>query len=181
VIQDLGASQVSAVGEVASIGVGTVTVDAWTNAGSQPIVDGTNDYVYPVSSTSIALGTLSTSSISTAVVAFDVTVANDSGYTVQVFDDGNLRAGSSDIDDVTDGSVTAGSEEYGARSSDVSLSGSTFDTVDTAILTTAVDIATESTAKYESRHFLTLKAAISTSTAAESYSQSLSLIASGNY
>lgn len=181
VIQDLGAAQVSAIGEVASIGVGTLTVDAWTNGGTQPTVDGTNDYVYPVSSTSIALGTLSTSSISTAVVAFEVTAANDSGYTVQVFDDGNLRSGSNDIDDVTDGSITAGSEEHGARSSDATLSGSTFDTADTAILTTAADVATETAAKYESRHFLTLKTAISTSTIAESYSQSIYLIASGNY
>lgn len=181
IVQNVGASQVAAVGRVASLGTGSITVDAWKDAGTTPTIDGTNDYVYPLSSTSVGFGELAASSIATAIVAFEVTAANDSGYTVQVFDDGNLRATGYDIDDVTDGSVTAGSEEYGARSSDTTVSSSTFDTADTALSTAFQDVATESLASFESRNFLTLKVAMSSSSGNVAYSQVLSLIVSANY
>lgn len=181
VVQDLGASQVSAIGRIASLGAGTITVDIWKNAGSVPVVDGTNDYVYPLTSTSVAFGDLLTTTVATALVAFEVNAANDNGYVVQIVDDGNLRSLNSDINDVADGSVEAASEEYGGRSSDTSLSGSTFDTTDTALATTAADVATESSLSFESRNFITLKVAISSSTSASDYSHSVSFIASGNF
>lgn len=181
VVQDLGVSQVGAIGRVASIGSGTLTVDAWKNGGTAPTVDGSNDYVYPLTSTTVALSDLSTSSVVTSIVAFEVSIDNDDGYVVQVFDDGNLRSGANTIDDVADGAVTTGSEEYGARSSDTTISTSTFDSADTAITTTSTDVATESTGITESRNFLTMKAGISTSTSSRDYSQTLGLIASGNF
>jgi len=181
VVQDLGSSQISAIGRIASLGAGTITVDVWKNGGTVPTVDGTNDYVYPLTSTSIAFGTLATSSVSTAIAAFEVTAANDNGYVVQIVEDGNLRSGSNDVDDVTDGSVTSGSEEYGARSSDTSISSSTFDTADTAITTTFTDVATESAAIFESRNFVTIKVAIDGTTSASAYSHIVSLVASGNF
>ncbi|MBI4591914.1 hypothetical protein HY733_00485 [Candidatus Uhrbacteria bacterium] len=181
VVQNLGESQVAAIGRVASIGGGTISVDAWKDGGTFPTIDGTNDYMYPLTSSSVAFGTLSTSSVSTALLAFEVSAANDNGYVVQVVEDGNLRSGSNDIDDVTDGSVSTGLEEYGARSSDTSLSSSTFDTADTAITSTFSDVATESSAIFENRGFLSLKVAINQPTTEGSYSQILSLIASGNF
>jgi hypothetical protein len=181
VVQDLGASQISAVGRVTSLGAGTITVDAWKDAGTTPTIDGTNDVVYPVTASSIALGELSTSTVTTAIITFEVTAANDNGYVVQVIEDGNLRSGGNDIDDVTDGSVTAGSEEYGARSSDTTLSNSTFDTADAGITTSFQLIASESSASFESRNFITIKAAISSSTNNASYSHIVSLVASGSF
>ncbi|MBI4435252.1 hypothetical protein HY630_01130 [Candidatus Uhrbacteria bacterium] len=181
VVQDVGASQVAAVGRVASLGSGTITVDVWKNGGTVPTVDGTNDYVYPITSTSVAIGDLSASSVATTLVAFEVNAANDNGYVIQIFEDGNLRSGSSDINDVSDGTVTAGAEEYGARSSDTSLSSSTFDTADTALTTTASDVATESGVIFESRNFITLKASMAAASAGGDYSHLVSLIASGNY
>lgn len=181
VVQDAGASQVAAIGRVASIGAGTLTVDAWKNAGSVPTIDGTGDYVYPLTSTSVAFGDLSSSGVSTSIIAFDVTAANDNGYVVQILEDGNLRSGSNEIDDVSDGSVTTGSEEYGGRSSDTSLASSTFDTLDTAITTSFAQVATESSAQFESRNFVTLKVGVSSSTTTGSYSQILSVVASGNF
>ncbi|MEK7619807.1 MAG: hypothetical protein AAB413_01040 [Patescibacteria group bacterium] len=180
-VQNVGASQVTAIGKVASLGAGTITVDAWKDGGTAPTIDGTNDHVYPLTSTSVGFGELSASSVSTAIIAFEVNAANDNGYTVQVFDDGNLRTTGYDIDDVTDGSVTAGSEEYGARSSDTTLTSSTFDTADTALSTTFQDVATESLTSFESRNFLTLKAAMSSLSGSVAYSQILSLIVSANY
>lgn len=181
VVENVGSSQVAAIGKVASLGIGSITVDAWRNGGTAPTIDGTNDLVYPLTSTSIAFGELSASSVATAIVAFEVNTDNDNGYVVQLFEDGNLRDGAVDIDDVSDGSVTAGSEEYGGRSSDSSLSTSTFDTADTGVTTTFTNVATESAAIFESRNFVTMKAAISSSTDSGSYAHTLSFIASGNF
>lgn len=181
VIQDLGASQIAAIGKVASLGSGTITVDIWKNGGTVPVVDGINDYVYKLTGTSIAFGTLGRTSVATAIVAFEVSASNDNGYSTQLVEDGNLRSGDNEINDVTDGSVTAGVEEYGARSSDTSLSGSTFDTADTALSTSFADVATEITSAFESRNFITIKAAIDQSTVNGSYSHVVSLIASGNF
>ncbi|PJE76417.1 hypothetical protein COV05_04665 [Candidatus Uhrbacteria bacterium CG10_big_fil_rev_8_21_14_0_10_48_16] len=180
-VQDEGASEVSAIGRIVSIGAGTITVDVWKNAGSSPVIDGTNDKVYRLSGTSVVFGTLSTSSVSTAIIAFEVTAVNDNGYVVQMYEDGNLRAGSSEIPDVTDGSVSAGSQEYGARSSDTTISTSTFDTADTGITTTFQDVASESTASFESRNFVTLKTSISSATTAGGYAHTISVIASANF
>lgn len=180
-IQDLGASQVAAIGKIESIGAGTITVDNWKNGGSSPVIDGTNDYVYELAGTSAALETFSTSAVKTSTIGFEVTIDVDSGYTVQVMSDGDLLSGSNTINAVSDGTVTVASEEYGAKSSDASLSDSTFDTQDSAFTTSYQDIADESTFQFASRNFLTLKAAIDSSTAAGTYGQVLTFIASGNF
>ncbi len=181
IVQDKGASQVSAIGKVSSIGAGTLTVDSLTTSGSTPTIDGTNDYVYQLDGSAITYPTLSDSYVRTAVIGFEVSSRVDNGYVVQVLEDGNMRNDSDDIDDVSDGTVTAGSEEYGARSSDSSLSNSTFDTEDAAITTSFKEVASTTSMSYESRNFITLKAAIATETQAGSYSHIISLIASGNY
>lgn len=182
VIQDQGLAQVAAIGRLTSVGSSTLTVDAFTNGGTAPTIDGTGDFVYEMSSGETpTFGGLSTVSVSTTAFGWEVTNISQNGHTIYVFDDGNLRSGSNDIDDVGDGSVTGASEEYGARSSDTSLTGSTFDTADTAITTTAQMIASESSDVYENRGFLTLKAAISSSTASGTYTTATTVIATGNF
>jgi hypothetical protein len=180
-IQDRGAAQVSAVGKIISIGAGTITLDELKDGGTAPVIDGTNDFVVVLSSTSAALGALSSSSVTTSIIGMDVTAEVDGGYTVQVADDGDLRSGANVIANVSDGSVTAGSEEYGGRSSDTSIAASTFDTQDTAFSTSFQDIADRSGPSFASRDFLTLKASISPTTVNGSYAQTLSIIVSGNY
>ncbi len=181
VIQDLGTSNIAAIGKVSSLGAGTITVDEFKNGGTIPTIDGTNDYVYLLSGSTIAFGDFSSSSIASAVIGWEVTVDNENGYVVQVVEDGEFRSGSDDIDDVADGTVTNGSEEYGARSSDTTIAGSTFDTADTGITSSFQNIATESTFAFNSRNFLTLKTSISSSSNAGSYAHSVSVIASGNF
>ncbi len=182
-IQDKGASQISAVGQITSIGGSTITVDELKNGGTAPAIDGTNDFVYRLSGASVAMGEFTTSAVATAVIGFNATVDNQNGYVVQVFDDGNLRFGGLDVNDVSDGAVTAGSEEYGGRSSDTSLSNSTFDTQDTGFTTTPQDLADESQGGFERRNFLTLKGSkTSVEPAGEgTYSHTLSFILSGNF
>ncbi|OGL62264.1 hypothetical protein A3C09_04665 [Candidatus Uhrbacteria bacterium RIFCSPHIGHO2_02_FULL_47_44] len=181
-IQDLGASQVSAIGKITSVSSGvSVTVDAWSDNGTTPTIDGSNDFLYPLNSSAIGLGQLSSSNITTAVIAFEVTADLTNGYSVQIMADGNLSSGANTINNVADGAVTAGVGEYGAISSDTSITTSTFDSQDTAITTSFQDVATETSAKYFKRNFLTLKAAPSTATISGNYSQSITLIASGNF
>ncbi|HLD17829.1 MAG TPA: hypothetical protein VJB99_02015 [Patescibacteria group bacterium] len=181
VVQDKGESQISAFGKIISLGAGTLTVDAWKNAGVTPVVDGTDDVVYRLSSNAIDLETLRTSAVRTALVGFEVSSDIGNGYVVNVLEDGELRAASDFIDDVSDGSVTVGQEEYGARSSDSSLSSSTFDSIDSAITSSFQEIATDTQSVLERRNFLTLKAAIASTTPAGTYGQNLSLVVSGNF
>ncbi|NQV89023.1 MAG: hypothetical protein HQ488_01750 [Parcubacteria group bacterium] len=180
-VQDKGAAQIAAVGKVISIGASSIVVDSLTNGGIAPTIDGSNDYLYQMDASAIALGTLSSSTFSTGIISMEVSATNDNGYVVQMFEDGDMRAGSNTITDVSDGAVTLGATEYGARSSDVSLASTTFDTVDSAITTTYQDVVTESSASFTSRNFITVKASIAAGAASGSYAQTLSFIASGNF
>ena len=181
-IQDQGASQVAAIGRLTSVTATTLTVDAFTNGGTAPSIDGTGDFVYELTTSATpSFGGLSTVSVSTTAFGWEVTNISQNGHTIYVFDDGNLRSGSNDIDDVTDGAIIGASEEYGARSSDTSLTGSTFDTADTAITTSAQMIGTEASDVYENRGFLTLKAAISAATVTGTYTTATTVIATGNF
>lgn len=180
-IQDRGFSQVSAIGKITSVGAGSITLDRLTDSGVVPVIDGTNDYVYRLSGASAALGTLDSSAVSTSVIGMEVTTDADAGYVVQIASDGDLRSGANTVDAVADGIVSSGSEEYGARSSDATLANSTFDSADTAILTTFQDVADAASSVWEDRSYLTLKGSISGSTATGSYSQAITLIVSGNY
>lgn len=180
-VQDVGVSQVAAIGKVASLTASTVTVDSWKNAGTQPVIDGSSDYLYLLSGVSLDFGSISDGSVEAGIVALDVTVDNTTGYVVQVFEDGNLRSSSDSINDVADGAVSVGSEEYGARSSDTTLATSTFDTADSAITTSYQDVATESTVSFDSRNFLTFKVGTTIATSVGSYAHTVTLVASGTF
>lgn len=180
-IQDIGSSQVSGIGEIIGIAGNNITIDNIETGGPALVIDGTNDYLYQMSGSSIGFGTVDETDYSTALVGWEVTVDTDGGYTVFVIEDGNLRDGANDIDDVLDGTVTLGSEEYGARSSDQTLAASTFDTADTAFTSSFQEVGTKGTLSFESRDFLTLKAAVAAATPEGDYSHTISLISSGNF
>lgn len=180
VIQDRGASQVSGMGKITAVGGSTITLDRLSTGGTTPVIDGTSDYVYKLTGSSISLGTITNSAVQTAIIGFDTTADLSSGYTLQIKEDGALRSGAYDIDDVADGTVTAASEEYGARSSDTSLS-TTFDTQDAGMSSSFQEIVSSSSKTFYDRHFVTLKASASGSSYSGSYSQTLSVILSGNF
>ena len=174
-IQNRGANQIT------GIGAGSILVDTLATNGVTPIIDGTNDYVYELTGSALAFGNLDYESVNTGIVAFEVTADNSNGYVVQIMEDGNLRDGATIIPDVADGAVTAGFEEYGARSSDSTISTSTFDTKDSAITSTGQSVSTSSSASYNERTFITLKVAYDDDTEAGDYEQVLTFIASGNF
>ena len=151
-------------------------------SGTIPTIDGTNDYVYLMdSSTSMSLGTLSDSTIATDTVGWLATSDVNDGYSVYMFSDGELTTGSATIPAVNDGTVTLGHSEYGGRSSDSTLATSTFDTEDTGFGTTPALVASESAHPFVKTGFVTLKASIVGSQAGGTYSQSLTAIFVGEY
>ncbi len=181
-IQDEGASQVSAVGRIVSVSSGvSVTVDAWSHNGTIPTIDGTNDVLVRLNGSSLSFGELSATRVATTLMGFAVTADLDSGYSIQVMVDGGLTNGTHALTSVADGAVTLGTEEYGGISSDTSVSTSTFDTEDSAFSTTFQDLVTVSSEAYQDRHFLTLKAAASSETPTGTYSQAMTVIASGHF
>lgn len=181
VIENYGEDQVSAIGQITAIGVGTLTVDEWKNGGVAPVIDGNDDFVYKLEGTTADLSDLDSDEVSTVIVCFEITADIASGYSIQVFEDGDLRDGAANIDPVADGEVTAGNEEYGGRSSDITLNDSTFDTEDTAFAENFQEIADEDEEKFSDRNFMTLKASMADDSDDGDYTQILTFIASGNF
>lgn len=185
IVQNEGDSQVAAMGKILSLTATTLTVDALTTGGTTPTIDGVNDVVYLLTpTTALDFGTLSTEAISTLVIGWEASADVSQGYSVYVMENQDLTASGisgSVLTDVSDGSVTVGATEYGARSSDTSLALSTFDTADTAITTTPQQVASRGDNTLYARDFLTLKAAIASGTTSAVYSQALTVIFVGDY
>lgn len=141
-------------------------------------------FTFTISSTTCALGTLSTASVSTCNYNVTTTTNAEDGYTTTIADDGNLRDGTPDINDVGDGTVNAGSEEYGAstnESDSVDIVPTSGDNA-SAITTTAQSVATEASGPVSSDAVtVTHHASVSTSTIAGSYSHIITLVSTGTF
>jgi hypothetical protein len=72
---------------------------------------------FSLSTSALSIGTLSTTNVAVSYVTTTISTDSETGYSLSVSEDGNLRSGANDIDDVGDGAVTAGSEEYGIETS----------------------------------------------------------------
>jgi len=128
-----------------------------------------------VSTTTIDLGTLSESSVSTASTDAAVIATMDTGYTLSLTEDGDLRSGANNIDDVSDGTVSAGAEEYGIQTSGVDG----LLAADTAVDGT-VNIATNSDAVVSLVTQVDFSASIDGSTAAGSYAHQVTFTLTAN-
>jgi hypothetical protein len=106
---------------------------------------------------------------------------NDDGYSVYIGEGGGLTNGSYEIGDVSDGEVSIGGNEYGARSSDTSIAGSTFDTEDTAITGTYQKVADGGGATLAARAFLDMKVGVSSDATGGTYSHALTLVYVGDF
>lgn len=127
-----------------------------------------------ISSASLSLGTLSASAVNTASTTLTVSSDASTGYTLSVGSVSGSLATS--FHAVSDSSVTAGSEEYGASGSggDNQLSG------DVAI-TNGLVVASANTPRVNSATVLTFKAAMSNATVAGPYSETITFTASANF
>ena len=161
------------VGDTGSVAISIIADD-------QVSVTATVDptFTFVISSTSCALGTLSTGSVSSCNYSVTTTSNAEDGYATAIVEDGNLRNGTPDIDDVTDGTVTAGSEEYG-----VGLTGTDRSFVDEQAITgTVLTIASDATGPISSQAVtVTHKVSITGATLAGSYSHTVTLISTGTF
>lgn len=130
-----------------------------------------------VSSATINLGDFSRNSVSTASQTFTVTSTVVTGYSIQMTEDGNLRSGGNDVDDVSDGAVSAGSEEYG-----ISTSGTDgqYNATDTAITDAYKTISTRSSTADGVQTTVTYKASVSAGTEEGTYSHSVTFYVTAN-
>lgn len=148
-----------------------------TKAGFEAIELG-NILTVNLSKNAINLGVMSPSNVVTDSHTLTVTT-NGNGYTTTATSDGNLRTtGGDDIDNVLDGSVTAGSEEYGIRTSgiDGQQNGA-----DTAITPLAKDIAKRVTTAVGVITTINYRAAVTTGTPFGNYNQIISYSTTGNF
>lgn len=121
--------------------------------------------------TSVNLGTLSTDSVSSGSVVATISIDSDGGYSLSV---GTISG--SVITNVADGSVTAGSEEYGLT---VTGTGSAV-TGDVAVAS-SLSLANTAIPAYNTELTVTFKASISNDSEEASYSQTVPLIAASNF
>jgi len=120
--------------------------------------------------TSLNLGTLSVSAVNSATTTATVSTDSITGYTLST-----TAVSGTSLSNVTDGTVTAGSEEYGFSGAgpDNQLSG------DVGV-STGVLIASTSSPISSSQTLMTYKAAMSAGSTAGSYSQTITIAASAN-
>ncbi len=129
--------------------------------------------------TLVNFGTLSPSAVSSDSITITTTTNAIDGYITTIEETENLKTvGGVDINDVADGSVTAGSEEYGIRTSGAAgqMNGA-----DTAITTAPQAVAANAVWINGSVVTITFKAAISTTTAAGVYNHIVTLISTGRF
>ncbi|MBI2644988.1 hypothetical protein HYW94_02310 [Candidatus Uhrbacteria bacterium] len=148
------------------------------------------------STTTIAFGTLSTASVSSAIVTSTVTTNAPNGYVSSIIASAAFRqtsATSNKIANVNDGSVTAGSAEYGfatsgthglynSANSDTCIPYTGADSDSPACTTSAKTFASHTSWVSADATVITFKAAISTTTAAgNDYTQTVTLITTGTF
>jgi hypothetical protein len=101
------------------------------------------------------------------------------GYQTTIYEDENFRtATGADVDDVADGEVTAGSEEYGIRTSGAAgqMNGA-----DTVITSAPQAVASHPSWINSSAVTVTHKVSISSTTAAGYYTHTVTLISTGRF
>jgi hypothetical protein len=130
---------------------------------------------FSLSDGSISLGSVTTTAVSSVVVTTTISTDSETGYTLYIYDDGNLRSGGNDIDDVV-GTVDAGSEEYGfvTNGTDGIISS------DTAITTSPNAIASASGEVTDRQVGVEFRASVSPLTVEATYSHSVTLSATVN-
>lgn len=119
VVENVGLSQLVAFGKITDVSGLVITVDSWSgepgSLSASP--SGGNDFAYRMNGKRAELGTRLPSTAGTSLSFTDVLSNIGTGYVVSLQSDDDLRNdASSTIANVTDGTVTIGSEEYGGES-----------------------------------------------------------------
>lgn len=151
-----------------------------TRAGYRQMLVAEPTFSFTLSANTCALGTLSTGSVSSCNYSVATTTNAAGGYTTTLADDGNLRTGTGDdINDVSDGTVSAGAEEYG-----VALTGSDRAFADEQGIPaspTTLTVASNSGPVTSSSVTVTHKSSINSSSPAGSYSHSVTVVSTATF
>jgi hypothetical protein len=171
------AINVNAGTDTGSLAVAITDADQFTvTAGVDPSI------TFTLNDVAVSLGTLTVSQVYTDTTTFTVNTNSATGYSVTATEDGNLRTSTADINDVADGTVTLGNEEYGMSTSksaqDFLTTGAN---AATAIDGTAKHCASSAGTASSDITTLTLLAAVAGDTPAGAYSHIVTLIATGNF
>lgn len=183
VLENQGLSQQVAVGKITSISGNDLHVDVWAgdHAGMTVNPSGGNDFVVNLSTTVVSFGSLNPGSATTSVAFSAVQTDISTGYSVYVQGNQVLQnANGNSITSVTDGAVTAGSEEYGTSVTGATAFGAG---TDTTVTTTqrVVQTSAAATGTTPDRVAMTYKVAITASTSPGSYSQDIYFTVTANY
>ncbi len=148
---------------------GTYELRAGFQAQEQGILSFTLD------TATINFGTLSSTTVSTQNVVITISTDSETGYTLSLTEDGNLRSGVNEIADVIDGSVTAGSEEYG-----IVVSGNDAISTTTQAIAGTVNLASATGTITGRQTTVQFQAAVSSSTTDAAYSHTVTFSATVN-
>lgn len=181
VVENIGPSQMVAVGQITNVAANVITVDKWSgDQGAMSAVPaGGNDYVYEMNSDIVALDTLVPTSVSTGVALTELTTNAPNGYTIYIKEDHNLQVGigPNDINDVADATVSAGSEEYGIETTGDNAQGAN----DWAITSSAQQVADSNENSVKERVSIIYKASIGNNATGGNYSHVTSYYAIVNF
>lgn len=131
-----------------------------------------------LSSSSAALGTLSASSVANVTLTATISTDAPGGYSLGISEDHNFTSGNDTIADVSDGSVTAGSGEYGVGTSGTA---GLYNASNTSITLNFKSIASSSGMVSSQAVGVIFYASMSPSTNAGSYSHTVTLAAVSNF
>jgi len=143
--------------------------------GFQAMVQSSLDYSLNKSAISLSFGSSPLSVVASDSLITTVTTDSLTGYSLLINASGNLASGSNDINNVSDGDVTAGSEEYGIRTTGTDGLLAT----DTAI-SGSVSVASANIPVSSSATTITFRAGASTATKAGTYTQALTFTITAN-
>ncbi len=183
VVENEGFGQLVAVGIISSIAGTTITVDQFEGDGGSMSASpsGGDDFVYLLDVNSFNFGTVSASTEHTAVVGTSVLTNVSTGYSVYVQANQELQNASAQVmAEVTDGTVSTGSEEYGAEVTGATAFGAG---TDLGVTTTQRVIQTSASASgtTSDKVAMIFKLAITGSTNAGDYTQTVYYTLTANY
>ncbi|MDF1496873.1 MAG: hypothetical protein P1P90_02325 [Patescibacteria group bacterium] len=180
VVENQGLAESFVVGRVIDVTGLVLTVDKWDGM-TGTITEspsGGNDFVYRLEGHTIAFGTIDTLGAA-GIVHTEVSTNAANGYTLQIQSDGYLEADPTHrINDVADGTVTAGSNEYGARVYGTTATSTGYDF---PVTTSYLDIQKSTTTAVADRVGMIYKVSMDYTVAAGNYQQTVAYLLTPNF
>lgn len=181
VVENKGLSQLVAIGKITDISGAVITVDAWEGVPSSLSASptGSDDFVYRLGGNQSDFGVRSLTAGKTSLTYTNILTNAPSGYQVSITTDGDLRYGNAAIINVADGAVTAGVEEFGAKTVGTTAQGTGGDFALSSTSTRVIQSST--TFASNDRIGLIYKFSAAASTPAGTYNQIVTYTATANF